>query len=166
MFLIRSASVTYFQGSLGPQVAVEAAIVANYATALSEYESAVARIEGAGLDPASFLPTPRRGSKAGDTKRKLDDARRRLAEEEAIVEASLSEIRHQVISDAQGAWAASDLYFAPVLFQKLKRAGAGWESMLVEITAVGWRLDSWQVIGPAPEPFGTSVTLLQALFVR
>jgi hypothetical protein len=90
---------------------------------------------------------------------------RRLREEQER-QATLDRIRRQAAEDAAAAWDREDRYYAPVLFQPLARTDGDWEAALTEISQVGWRLDSWHVIGPAPEPFGQTVTLIQTLFVR
>lgn len=53
-----------------------------------------------------------------------------------------------------------------MLFQPIWRNDEGWERALKDITVIGWALQSWNVIGSAPEPFGSKVTLIQTLFVR
>jgi len=78
----------------------------------------------------------------------------------------LLQIRQQAVADARTAWDAEDRYFAPILFQPLKRDTPIWEVALTEITSIGWHLDSWQVIGFAPEPLNRSVTMIQTLFKR
>jgi hypothetical protein len=93
-------------------------------------------------------------------------ALKRLTKRDEGHRAALSTIRQQAVLDAQGAWNKGDAYFALVLFQTLKRDEGGWELAIQEIAATGWRLDSWRVIGPAPSPFGSAVTLILTLFTR
>lgn len=99
-------------------------------------------------------------------RKELERARQREATQEAERRDTLKTIAHQAAADAVAAWDRGDAFFAPVLFQPLTRVDAGWETALTQITEVGWHLDSWQVLGPAPEPFGHTVTLIQTLFTR
>lgn len=118
-----------------------------------------------GLDPRDY-GLKRSQDVRDEIRQQRDEARRRSEEAEDVARQTLAEIRQQAVSDAEEAWNAGEGFFAPVLAQPLRREGSGWEGALRDITAIGWRLDSWQVIGPAPEPFGSAVTLIQTLFVR
>ena len=93
-------------------------------------------------------------------------ARQREAEEELGRQRSLAQIVRRATQDATQAWERGDPVFAPVLFQPLMRVECGWEAATSEISRVGWTLDSWQIIGPAPDPFNFTVTLIQTLFKR
>jgi hypothetical protein len=106
------------------------------------------------------------GRSLSDVQSKRDESMRKFAALESERRAALSTIRDQVIEDAQAAWNSGQGFFAPVLFQPLVRTGVDWEGTLSDITAIGWRLDSWQVVGAAPEPFEATVTLIQSLFTR
>lgn len=132
---------------------------------VAKAEEAAARMGRSGSDLAASL--------VDESRRHLDKARHdretKLQEREtraAELQTALSAIRGQAVLDAEVAWRAGDAFFAAVLFQPLERAGDGWEVALSEVIAIGWRLDSWQVIGPAPSPFEGRVTLIQTLFVR
>lgn len=140
---------------------------------VAKHEELVAKIEhiGDGRPGAPAADWSRR--ELPEARKRLEDARRglgeRLQEREAKAaeaQAALSEIGDRALLDAQSAWRAGSDFFAPVLFQQVARDGAGWEVLLYDISAIGWRLHSWQVIGPAPAPFEARVTLLQTLFVR
>lgn len=111
------------------------------------------KYDGINADFQRYLSRP----DVDEAKRKRDDLLREHEAAEDERRAALSKIREQAIADARAAWNASNAFFAPVLFQQLARDGAGWEVALQEVTAVGWRLDSWQVIG-APSPFESTVT--------
>jgi hypothetical protein len=76
----------------------------------------------------------------------------------------LDDICRQVMEDAHSLWEAGRGYFAPVLYQTVMRSDASIEKLIDRIIDVGWQFNSWQVIGPAPEPFGHRVTLIQAIF--
>ncbi|MFB8230619.1 hypothetical protein [Cellulosimicrobium sp. NPDC055967] len=132
----------------------------------AENEAAEARasLERLGEDPDLWLSralggTPESAARREEDRRSADDA-------EAAAREDLAGVRRQAVSDARDAWAAADQYFAPVLFQPVSRDGERWERALHEIAEIGWRLQSWQVVGPAPEPFGSRVTLIQTLSVR
>ncbi|NLI19754.1 MAG: hypothetical protein GX427_13265 [Actinomycetales bacterium] len=99
-------------------------------------------------------------------RRDRDERRQEQKTKKAELQAALSEICDQAVQDAQVAWGAGEPFFAPVLFQQVVRDRLGFEDALREITTIGWRLDSWQVIGPAPSPFEGRVTLIQTLFIR
>lgn len=137
-------------------------ILAGREDILKKTEEMAVKYDGINADFQRYLSRP----DVDEAKRKRDDL---LREHEAVEDerrAALSKIREQAIADARAAWNAGNAFFAPVLFQQLARDGAGWEVALQEVTAVGWRLDSWQVIGAAPSPFESTVTLIQTLFVR
>lgn len=119
-------------------------------------------VERSGLDVQKYLSDfdPAMGQ------REHDESLRDHQAVEGKLRETLRSIREQAGKDAHAAWVGDEEYFAPVLFQPLIRQEAGWETALKEITAIGWILDSWQVIGPAPAPFGGTVTLIQTLFAR
>lgn len=123
------------------------------------------KMRGAGVDPDDYiaLASPAATAKAQQRKRDLEERLAAAANQSVL---ALIEIRERAVDDARVAWQAGETYFAPVLFQPLKRDDARWEVALGDIAAVGWTLDSWQVIGPAPEPFDARVTLIQTLFTR
>jgi len=130
-------------------------------SSLATAAEAAAKFERGGRMKASDY-----GIDLAKLERHRDDARREHEAFERERRAELSKIRKQAVKDARAAWNAGDAFFAPVLFQQLARDGAGWEVALQEVSAIGWRLDSWQVIGPAPSSFEGTVTLIQTLFVR
>lgn len=127
---------------------------------LNEAEAARERMRESGFDPdlygISDLATERD---------RTDAAVQQAAQQEAERRAALSEIGFQATRDAHTAWDRGDTFFAPILCQPLGRLGVDWETALTQITEIGWRLNAWQVIGPAPEPFDR-VTLIQTLFER
>lgn len=127
---------------------------------VTKTEELVADMASRGRDPLTF------GVDIDKVRRDRDKLREQVEAEKAEGRAALDGIREQAVADAQAAWDRGDAYFAPVLFQPMARDGGGWEVALQEITEFGWRLDSWQVIGPAPAPFMATVTLIQTLLTR
>lgn len=107
-----------------------------------------------------------RGTDVAKERRKRGEARQRAAERERERQQSLAQVARRATHDAATAWDRGDAVFAPVLFQTLMRVEMGWEAALSEISQLGWRLDSWQVIGPAPDPFSYTVVMIQTLFKR
>lgn len=159
--------VSYFRVRQPHDVALETDLVTHPDTA-TRIDQAAAELERLGLDPSLYIPAER---PFGKVVRQREASLRAAARQkhEAVEDerrAALSDIRKQVVEDARAAWQSGGAFFAPVLFQQLARDGAGWETALEEVTTIGWRLDSWQVIGAAPTPFEHAVTLIQTLFVR
>lgn len=151
----------YFAAATSPYAEALARLRASNEESLKRIENARARLKESGTDPDMYGildPVKQRSENA--------TSEEKWAQEEAARRALLDEIRQQADADAGSAWHRGDRFFAPVLFQTLARSDGDWEAALTQITELGWRLDSWQVIGPAPDPFSYTVTLIQTLFTR
>ena len=155
------ASVTYFAAATSPIVEALTRLRSGNEENLAKIDQERARMVESGMSPDQFgILDPAK------QRREFAASEHREAREEAERRTTLDEIRSQATADAGTAWDRGEVFFAPVLFQPLARTDGGWEAALTQITQVGWRLDSWQVIGPAPDPFGHTVTLIQTLFIR
>jgi len=155
------ARVTYFAAGTSSLDEALRQLRATNEEGLAKIDQARASIVEGGMSPDQFgILDP------GKLRRESAAAEHRWALEEAERRTTLDHIRGRATADAHTAWDRDEMYFAPVLFQPLARTDGGWETALTHITQVGWRLHSWQVIGPAPEPFGYTVTLIQTLFIR
>ncbi len=157
----------YFSLRFTPEAESIDASIESRLRAERKFSETRAIFERAGEDPDLYVPRLRdEAAVASRREQELEGMRRRADAAEVPLREALTGVRQQAVSDALGAWSGGELFFAPLLFQPRWRDGERWERALHEIAEIGWRLQSWQVVGPAPEPFGPRVTLIQTLFVR
>lgn len=153
--------MTYFASGTSATARAESQLLASTEEDLTKLEESRARLVASGEDPENWrIPDPARH------RQRRAEYEAGCAQEEVERQVTLDRLRDQVVTDGRAAWEQGARFFAPVLFQPLARTTGHWETALTEVTEIGWRLDAWDVIGPAPDPFGYTVTLIQTLFVR